>query len=63
MIFHKSDVKLENPKKQKWQNSFFNRLFIVNQIFASPNFKAPCLHESVFRKNAKTMYGIWLKTM
>ena len=63
MIFHKSDVKLENPKKQKWQNSFFSRLFIVNQIFASPNFKAPCLHESLFRKNAKTMYGIWLKTM
>ena len=58
MTFHKSDVKLENRKKQKWQNSFFFFFFIVNQIFLLPNFKAPCLHEPVFHKNAKTVPGI-----
>ena len=64
MIFPKGDAKFESrKKKKKKQNSFFKRFFIVNQIFVWPNFKALCLHEPLFRKNAKTKPGIWLKTM
>ena len=56
------NMKIKKKKKKK-QNSCFKCFFIVNQIFVWPNFKAPCLHELVFRKNAKTKPGIWLKTM